>query len=108
MSIYEQIVEEIERYVSLGLLKEGEKIPSVRALAADLGINPNTVKKAYDILEEKGIIVTLSTKGTFIVENTDSVKKERQKELIKSIKSKIKELEKIGLSLDEVIEKIKK
>lgn len=107
-SIYEQIVNEIERYVSLGALKEGERIPSVRALASDLGINPNTVKKAYDILEEKGVIVTLSTKGTFIVENTNLVKKERQKELFMTIREKMKELENLGLSFDEIIEKLKK
>lgn len=107
-SIYEQIVNEIERYVSLGVLKEGQRIFSVRSLASDLGINPNTVKKAYDILEEKGIIVTLSTKGTFIVENTELVRQERKKELIKSIKEKIKELENIGVSVDEIIKEIKK
>lgn len=108
ISIYEQIVNEIERYVSLGALKEGEKIPSVRALALDLGVNPNTVKKAYDILEEKGIIETLSTKGTFIVENTNLIKKEREKELLAIIKEKVGELENLGLSFDEIVEKLKK
>ena len=50
--IYEQIVTEIEREITLGILKPNAQIPSVRTLACDLGINPNTVKKAYDILEE--------------------------------------------------------
>jgi len=107
-SIYEQIVNEIERYTSLGLLKEGERIPSVRSLATELGINPNTVKKAYDILEEKGVIETLSTKGTFIVENTKTVKEEKIKELLKDLQEKIKELEKLGLSMDVIIQKIQK
>ena len=60
------------------------------------------------MLEEKGIIVTLSTKGTFIVENTELVKQERKKELINSIKDKVKELENLDISLDEIIEEIKK
>jgi len=72
--IYEQIIKEIERYVALGILKPNQQIPSIRELAASLGINPNTVKKAYTILENKKIIVSISTKGTFICENIDKVK----------------------------------
>ena len=106
-AIYEQIVSEIERYVSLGVLKPNEKIPSVRVMALDLGINPNTVKKAYDILEERGVIVTLSTKGTFISEKIDKVKKTKEKELLSKINSLIKELEKFGLSKDEILERLK-
>ena len=55
--IYEQIVLEIERYVALGILKPEEQIPPIREMATELGINPNTVKKAYSILESKGVIV---------------------------------------------------
>ena len=106
-AIYEQIVSEIERYVSLGILKPSEKIPSVRNMALDLGINPNTVKKAYDILEERGVIVTLSTKGTFISDSIDKVKKAKEKELLNRINDLIKELEKFGFSKEEIIEKIK-
>ena len=51
--IYEQIVNEIERYVVLGILKPEEQLPSVREMATELGINPNTVKKAYTELERK-------------------------------------------------------
>ena len=106
-AIYEQIVSEIERYVSLGVLKPNEKIPSVRVMALDLGINPNTVKKAYDILEDRGVIVTLSTKGTFISENIDKVKREKEKDLINKINDLIKELEKFGLSKEQIFEKLK-
>ena len=105
-SIYEQIVLEIERYVSLGILKPNEKMPSVRAMATDLGVNPNTVKKAYDILEEKGVIETFSTKGTFITNNTNMVKKEKQKELLQKIQRMIEELEKLGLTHEEIINQL--
>lgn len=106
-AIYEQIVNEIERYVSLGVLKPNEKIPSVRNMALDLGINPNTVKKAYDILEDRGVIVTLSTKGTFISDSIDNVRKSKEKELILKINDLIKELEKFGLSRKEIIDRLK-
>ena len=71
--IYEQIVNNIEKYVAVGILREKSQIPSIRELANNLGINPNTVKKAYDILENKGVIMTISTKGTFISNNTKMV-----------------------------------
>ena len=48
--IYEQIVEQIERYIAFGVMKPKEQIPSIRELASNLGINPNTVKKAYEEL----------------------------------------------------------
>ena len=71
--IYEQIVQQIEKYVALGVLKPAEQIPPIRDMATMLGINPNTVKKAYSILEQKGVIITLSTKGTYITEQTGKV-----------------------------------
>ena len=87
--IYEQIVNEIEKYVALGILKENDKIMSIRELASNLGINPNTVKKAYEILENKNIIISISTKGTFIKKNANNVKEDIIKiELIKNVRIK--------------------
>ena len=105
--IYEQIVLEIERYVALGILKPEEQIPPIRELATELGINPNTVKKAYSILESKGVIVTLSTKGTYISLDTNKIVSEKIESKILDIKKLIEELEKLGLSKEEIIEKIK-
>ena len=70
--IYEQIVTEIEKYVVLGIFKPKEQIMSIRELAETLGVNPNTVKKAYSELERKGVIQTISTKGNFISDNIDN------------------------------------
>lgn len=104
--IYEQIVNEVERYVTLGVFKENQKIESVRELASNLGINPNTVKKAYDELERRGVITTISTKGTYISNNTSSLTKTKIEETLKNIKKEVKELEKLGLSKDDIISKI--
>ena len=106
--IYEQIVTQIEKYVSLGLIKPAEQIPSIREMATALGINPNTVKKAYTILEQKGVIVTLSTKGTYITEKTDKVSEKVKENRISNIKREIKELEKMGMNIDEIIREIRK
>lgn len=105
--IYEQIVLEVERYVALGILKPEEQMPPIREMATELGINPNTVKKAYSILENKGVIVSLSTKGTYIAYDTRKVVDEKINSKIEEIKQIIGELEKLGISKDEIIEKIK-
>lgn len=105
--IYEQIVEEIERLVSLDILKAGEQIPSIRDFACNINVNPNTVKKAYDCLEQRGIIVSKSTKGTFITDNIDKVKNIKIEEKIEEIKEKIEELESFGLTRKEILAKIK-
>lgn len=105
--IYEQIVNEIERYVALGILKEKEQILSIRELASNLGINPNTVKKAYSVLESKNVIVSLSTKGTFISSDVNSVKNTTINNYINDIKSIMNKLNKLGLDNKEIIDKIK-
>lgn len=105
--IYMQIIEQIEKYVAIGILKKDEQIPSVRELATSLGINPNTVKKAYTELERRGVTKTISTKGTFISNNTKKIVDEKIEEKIKSINNIIKEIEQLGLTKDEIIKKIK-
>ena len=105
--IYEQIVNGIENYVALGILKEKTQIPSIREMASNLGINPNTVKKSYDILENKGIITTISTKGTFIADDTKKATNDKIDREINIIKEKIINLTKMGISYEEIIERIK-
>ena len=106
--IYEQIVLEVERLVTLGLLKKGEQIPSIREFACTLGVNPNTIKKAYDILEARGIIISKSTKGTFINEELKDLKELKIDSLLRDLEEKIKELESYGLTKEDIIKEIKK
>ena len=75
---------------------------------SDLGINPNTVKKSYDILEGRGVITTITTKRTFISEDTKKATNEKINKEISIIREKIDELTKMGISYEEVIERIKK
>ena len=95
--IYEQIVSEIERYVALGILKSKDQMPSIREMASNLGINPN-----------KGVITSLSTKGTFISGNIDNVKDSKIEEGIKEIKNIISSLEKLGITKEEILKKVGK
>ena len=73
-TIYEQIRSQIERFIKNGILKPDDKLPSVRSLANDLGINPNTVMKAYQELEKNGYIYTLNKKGVFVAGHSENQK----------------------------------
>ena len=105
--IYEQIVLEIEKLVALNILKPGEQILAIRELALNLGVNPNTIKKAYDTLEQRGVIISKSTKGTFITEDVAKVKSAKVDAILDEIKEKITELENIGLDKKEISKKLK-
>ena len=64
--VYLEIANKYKEYISMGLLQEGEKLPSVRMAAGELGVNPNTVAKAFALLEEWGYICVLPKKGVFV------------------------------------------
>ena len=65
-NVYEQIVNEYKRYIQLGVIRLDEKLPSCRSLAQELGINPNTVVRAYNVLENEGYIKVLPKKGVYV------------------------------------------
>lgn len=64
--VYLEIADRYAQYIRLGVLREGDKLPSVRVAAGELGVNPNTVQRAYTYLEEQGIIQLLPKKGAFV------------------------------------------
>ncbi|MBR3887670.1 MAG: GntR family transcriptional regulator [Clostridia bacterium] len=106
LPIYEQIVEQFERYIAYGVYKPKEQVPSIRELAASLGINPNTVKKAYEELEKRGAIVTISTKGTFVTDDIKHVIDSKIQDKLEVIKENIKELEKLGMTKEEILKEL--
>ncbi len=89
--IYEQIKDGLRRLVVSGVIRKDEKLPSVRELAAQLSINPNTIQKAYRELEEEGYIYTLTGRGSFAAEKTE-VSTGRNEELMKEFEEIVKEL----------------
>lgn len=64
--IYEQVVEKLERLIVGGALEENTKMPSVRSLAMELSVNPNTIQRAYAQLEQEGYLYTVSGRGSFV------------------------------------------
>ncbi|CAM2362886.1 GntR family transcriptional regulator [Listeria seeligeri] len=103
LPIYEQIVQKVKEQVVSGVLQEGEKIPSIRDFASRIGVNPNTVSKAYQELERQEVIVTLKGKGTFVAnqkERVSSPKKLAETKL--KLKENILDLVYLGVELEEI------
>lgn len=91
-NVYEQIVNEYKRFIELGVIKKDDKMPSCRTLGKELGINPNTVVRAYNVLEQEGYIMTLPKKGAFVIYSKDTNDNKYNNEIksyLSSIKDKI-------------------
>lgn len=78
LPIYEQLYKDITRKAALGVIEQGELLPSVRSLAQELGINPNTVQKAYQMLERDGIICSIPGKGSFLSGDISAISQQRE------------------------------
>lgn len=107
LSVYESIMESIKRDIALGIFTEGERLPSCRDMAMKLGINPNTVQRAYSELEAQGIIYTIPKKGAFAGKLPESgilatKPFNENNDTINTIET-LKVLKKAGLSRDELI-----
>lgn len=86
--IYEQVIEKFQQMILCGVLEPDSPMPSVRSLAMELSLNPNTIQRAYQELERQGYIYTLKGKGSFVsnsMKAADHKRKEIQDELEKSI-----------------------
>ncbi len=101
--IYEQIIAQIKAQIIDGTLEKGAVLPSVRTFAKDLKISALTVKKAYDLLEEEGLIVTVHGKGSFVAEASQSQMQEaRQKETEADLEEAVRKGRMRGLTDEEI------
>jgi len=102
--VYQQIMDQVRRLVGDGSLSPGAPLPSVRQLAAELAINPNTVAKAYQLLEIEGTIKTLRRRGAFVGETSAAkaalARDRRLKEVVDRL---VEEAERLGVSGEEVV-----
>ncbi len=101
-AIHEQLSKGIKKLVLTGVLKKDSPLPSVRELAVDLAINPNTVQKAYTFLEQQGITYSVSGKGRFVAVDAETLKKMTQQEILTAAAVQIKELKSLGMSLEDL------
>lgn len=105
--IYEQLVDKMKELIINEVLKPDEQLPSVRTLATELTINPNTIQKAYRELENQGFIYSVKGKGSFVDPSPKQKDREKAGEVMKELEKLIQEALYLGISADEIIQFIK-
>lgn len=91
LPIYHQLIEQIKYLIAAGTLQAEDQLPSVRKLSVDLRINPNTIAKAYNIMETSGIVYTRRGEGTFISPQVASSSGESRLQVIRSVVRQVTE-----------------
>ena len=104
--IYEQVAEKFKTLILKGVLQADEQMPSVRNLAMELSINPNTIQKAYTELERDGYIYTVKGRGNFVA-GTEKLLAQRRRTCIKKILELSEEAAEYGISREEIISEIR-
>ena len=103
--IYAQIISNIKEQITVGILHTGDRLPSVRELASQLTINPNTIQRAYRALEAEGWIVTVPGKGCFVSANS-SCQEQEQKRLLEIFDETCAGLKALGMTAEELAARI--
>lgn len=105
--VYLQVIDYILQGLFQEKWKKGERIPSVRELSEELKINPNTVQKAFQILEYEGVLVNQGTLGKSITENSEVLEQAKMKALKAPLQTFVKEMKSFNLSLQVVQKKVR-
>lgn len=108
MPIYVQIMDVLKQRIVSEEMKPGEKIPSVRELAQDAGVNPNTMQRALTELERENLLYTVRTSGRFVTTEKKRIEDEKQRLARGKILELVSSLEKLGFSRTEVKELLEK
>ena len=98
--LYQQVKDNLRRMMLTGLLPPDEKLPSVRSLATQLAINPNTIQRAYTQLEAEGYVYTVSGRGTFVSEGQEQ-NRQRRREVTARVLPLMAELRDLGMTREE-------
>lgn len=101
--VYIQLIEEIQLRIVSGTYKSGTQLPSVRELAAEAAVNPNTMQKALSELERGGLVYSRRTSGRFITENIQLIKSTRKNLANSQIEDFIQKMKNLGFESDEII-----
>lgn len=107
LPIYEQLVENIKKLVLSEILPVNSQLPSVRQLSGELGVNPNTVQKAYTTLEQQGVLYSAPGRGSFISADITKIRQDHVDELVTSLCQTVMRLAQAGLGEEELVRHIK-
>lgn len=101
--IYEQLIDQIMDLVLHGVMQPGEQLPSVRSLAGELAINPNTIQKAYAELERRGITYSVPGRGSFVSAELDVVTEEHKSRILGAARSLLEEARATGMTAQDFL-----
>ena len=105
--IYLQLMESIQRDIIAGVYQPGDKLPSVRDLAVEAAVNPNTMQKALSELERNGLVHSYRTSGRFITEDKTMLRKMKEQQASRQIKEFIEKMRQLGYQDPERLSLIK-
>ena len=106
--IYTQILEKIQMRIISGIYQPGEKLPSVRELAAEASVNPNTMQKAFTELERSGLIQTQRNSGRTVTEDTSMIKQVQTQVALSQVQSFFSIMMELGFNKEEILAFVKK
>lgn len=106
-SIYAQIVEEIQNRIANGQYEPGSRLPAVRELAEEAGVNPNTMQKALAELERMELVFSRRTSGRFVTEDDEKIMEMRRKSAREAVDAFLQQMENMGIKKEEIIRLIK-
>lgn len=101
--IYAQILERIQMQIVAGSYQPGDKIPSVRELAAEAGVNPNTMQKALSELERSGLVITQRTSGRVVTEDMNMIRETRKQLAKDRVLEFIKKMKELGFEKEDIL-----
>lgn len=104
--IYEQIVHRFQEMILKGAMAPDERMPSIRTLAIELAINPNTIQKAYTRLEQEGFIYSVKGKGNFVA-YSESLREKKREDIMEQFLELVKKAMELGVSKEDLIETIR-
>ena len=108
MPLYLQVIDIIKKQIISGIYQPGQQLESVRALAGEYEINPNTIQRALQELENQGLVFSQRTRGRFVIDNMELIKEERYKMSQVLIKESIEALYTLGFDKEEIVEAYRK
>ena len=106
--IYIQLVEQIKLQILSGHYRPGERFPSVRELATEAAVNPNTMQKALAELEREGLVYSQRTAGRFVSDNKEKTDRLQEEMTMECIKTFVAQMEKMGYKKEQIIEMLNK
>lgn len=106
--IYQQLMEQLTEKIVSGQLAAGDKVPPVRELAAEAGVNPNTMQRALADLEREGMMYTNRTSGRYVTEDREMIARIRERIADERISEFLEGMGQLGFSIEEIMNQLKK